>query len=573
MAVSSASLSSDLCKVRWEDLENKIKIGSGGFGIVYKARHKIWTIDVAIKCLLPNQSSDSAREKLMDEAKKMWRAQFQFVLPVRGTFRDEHNLGVVMEFMPHGSIAGLLERLEPPWSLRFRLLHEVALAMNFLHSLEPQLLHLDLKPQNVLLDEDLHAKVADFGLSKFKKTEASHRSDVNVLGTQEYMPPESLSNINHRPNTAFDVYSYAILIWAVLTREVPYEYAPSDLILLLVPEGQRPDLMKIPKNANVAGIAKYEDLMKLCWDGDQPKRPSFRDILTETRVILDTHKSDLTSDVLKVRNILERMVSGDPVRGDLSPWPALGPQDYSSVGQDLPLTLRHCSSGREELDSGRHSREEVPPQVSDTLQSFPSLCISEEETMLAVGRSQIRDIGVPQAETRGNNETHVEAPFQQTRVGESFARPETQGVFPRHQEGNIPINSGAVPVEPQGPEAWSAGNPFNPSAQPYNRRQTHPHSVHQATGQHRHPSSDWRGTGEPMDGPSGALPSFPIHPPHYHPPHVHPDQFNFPAPTHSFTIVGSNLKNTQIGNNNKIYYTDKSKRHASGGNTYSKQDS
>ncbi|CAM9795588.1 unnamed protein product [Lampetra planeri] len=305
----------------------------------------------------------------------MWRAQFQFVLPVRGTFRDEHNLGVVMEFMPHGSIAGLLERLEPPWSLRFRLLHEVALAMNFLHSLEPQLLHLDLKPQNVLLDEDLHAKVADFGLSKFKKTEASHRSDVNVLGTQEYMPPESLSNINHRPNTAFDVYSYAILIWAVLTREVPYEYAPSDLILLLVPEGQRPDLMKIPKNANVAGIAKYEDLMKLCWDGDQPKRPSFR-------------------------------------------------------GQSSNLLLFYIT-----------------------------------------------------------------------------------------------------------------------------------------------PLRYWRGTGEPMDGPSGALPSFPIHPPHYHPPHVHPDQFNFPAPTHSFTIVGSNLKNTQIGNNNKIYYTDKSKRHASGGNTYSKQDS
>nr|QJS39787.1 receptor-interacting serine/threonine-protein kinase 3 [Petromyzon marinus] len=396
MAVSGASLSSDLCRVRWEDLENKIKIGSGGFGIVYKARHKIWTIDVAIKCLLPNQSNDSAREKLMDEAKKMWRAQFQFVLPVRGTFRDEHNLGVVMEFMPYGSIAGLLERLEPPWSLRFRLLHEVALAMNFLHSLEPQLLHLDLKPQNVLLDEDLHAKVADFGLSKFRKTEASHRSDMNLLGTQEYMPPESLSNINHHPNTAFDVY--------------------------------RPDLMKIPKNPNVAGIAKYVDLMKLCWDGDQPKRPSFREILTKTQVILDMHKSDLASDVLKVRNIL----------------------GYSPVGQDLPLTLRDCSSGREELDSGRHSREEASPQVSDTLQSSPSLCISEEETMLAVGRSQIRDIGVPQAETRGNNETHVEAPFQQMRVGESFARPETQGVFPRHQEGRIPMYSGAVPVEPQG---------------------------------------------------------------------------------------------------------------------------
>ena len=71
--------------------------------------------------------------------------------------------GIVMELMERGSLLSLQRALSkpPPWPLAFRLAHQVALAMNFLHSKKIPLVHMDLKPGNVLLDANLNAKVSN----------------------------------------------------------------------------------------------------------------------------------------------------------------------------------------------------------------------------------------------------------------------------------------------------------------------------------------------------------------------------------------------------------------------------
>lgn len=93
-------------------------------------------------------------------------ASCQYVLKVYGIFDGcapfggmYTERGIVMEFMGKGSIESLQRKLSgpPPWPLAFRFAHEVALGINFLHS--KTIMHSDLKPSNVLLDEDLHAKV------------------------------------------------------------------------------------------------------------------------------------------------------------------------------------------------------------------------------------------------------------------------------------------------------------------------------------------------------------------------------------------------------------------------------
>lgn len=73
-------------------------------------------------------------------------------------------MGLVMEYMERGSLADLHLDLNgpPPWPLAFRIINQIALGMNFLHQLDPPLLHLDLKPSNVLLDDSLNAKVKTF---------------------------------------------------------------------------------------------------------------------------------------------------------------------------------------------------------------------------------------------------------------------------------------------------------------------------------------------------------------------------------------------------------------------------
>lgn len=104
-------------------------------------------------------SANSSRERveLLEEAKKMEMAKFRYILPVYGICREP--AGLVMEYMETGSLEKLLASEPLPWDLRFRIVHETAVGMNFLHCMSPPLLHLDLKPANILLDAHYHVKV------------------------------------------------------------------------------------------------------------------------------------------------------------------------------------------------------------------------------------------------------------------------------------------------------------------------------------------------------------------------------------------------------------------------------
>ena len=91
--------------------------------------------------------------ELLEEARKMEMAKFRYILPVYGICRDP--VGLVMEYMATGSLEKSLASgpLPLPWNLRFRIIHENDVGMNFLHCIAPPLLNLDLKPTNILLDE------------------------------------------------------------------------------------------------------------------------------------------------------------------------------------------------------------------------------------------------------------------------------------------------------------------------------------------------------------------------------------------------------------------------------------
>ncbi|XP_028428829.1 receptor-interacting serine/threonine-protein kinase 2-like [Perca flavescens] len=204
-------------------------IGSGGFGQIYKARHHQWGFDVAVKLLLTDGGTE---ESLLREIKIMRQATSPYVMAVRGIFKGQTpssgrstQLGVVMELMKRGSVASLQEALRgtPPWPLVFRLAHQVALGINFLHCLQRPVLHQDLKPQNVLLDDFLNAKLTDFGLSRISCSVTQvPKNDDPLGGTINYMPPEAFE-VSYRPTRAFDIYSYGILLWSIVTGKQPYE--------------------------------------------------------------------------------------------------------------------------------------------------------------------------------------------------------------------------------------------------------------------------------------------------------------------------------------------------------------
>lgn len=87
----------------------------------------------------------------------MEKIKFQHIVSIYGVCKQP--LGLVMEFMANGSLEKTLPTHSLCWPLKLRIIHETSLAMNFLHSIKLLLLHLDLKPGNILLDNNMHVKV------------------------------------------------------------------------------------------------------------------------------------------------------------------------------------------------------------------------------------------------------------------------------------------------------------------------------------------------------------------------------------------------------------------------------
>eukprot|EP00890_Picochlorum_soloecismus_P004714 jgi/Picsp_1/5243/NSC_02606-R1_protein len=158
---------------------------------------------------------------------------------------------------------------------------DIAHAMVYLH---PNIVHRDLKSQNVLLDSDGRAKVCDFGIAKFK--DRTFVSTVNgQAGTPAYMAPELFDGANVTEKV--DVYSFSILLWECLTGKIPWGSIPSpmQIIYYVGVLAQRP---KMPSTAPENLKLLIED----CWQTEPTARPDFKDVLSR----LQKMQQDMWSD-------------------------------------------------------------------------------------------------------------------------------------------------------------------------------------------------------------------------------------------------------------------------------------
>uniref|UniRef100_A0A8C3QGT6 Ankyrin repeat and kinase domain containing 1 n=1 Tax=Cyanoderma ruficeps TaxID=181631 RepID=A0A8C3QGT6_9PASS len=252
-----------------EDFEDDwLRVASGGFGHVYQVKHRRWRTVYAVKCspfLLQDSSLDSMN-CLMEEASKMEKIKFQHIVTIYGVCNSP--LGIVMEYMARGSLERILPTHRMSWQLKFRVIHEMGLAMNFLHSMSPPLLHLDLKPGNVLLDGNMHVKISDFGLSRWmeQSSRMQYIESSALRGTLSYIPPEMFLQNSKPPGKRQP--------WANMMA-----------IIVKVAAGKRPGL-ELVRDDWPGECHQMLDLMKRCWDQDPKRRPSFADIPVETDVLL-----------------------------------------------------------------------------------------------------------------------------------------------------------------------------------------------------------------------------------------------------------------------------------------------
>ncbi|NXR02154.1 RIPK2 kinase, partial [Sagittarius serpentarius] len=239
----------------------------------------------------------SDRNHLLKEAEILHKARFSYILPILGICNEPEFLGIVTEYMTNGSLNQLLHGNDVypdiPWCLRFRILYEIALGVNYLHNMNPPLLHHDLKTQNILLDDEFHVKIADFGMSKWRVISMSQsRSETSLPegGTIIYMPPEDYNpSQKTRASVKHDIYSYAIIMWEVMSRKQPFEEVINPLqIMYSVSQGQRLDLSEESLSMDIPHRALIIRLIGSGWAQNPDERPSFLKCLIELEPVLRT---------------------------------------------------------------------------------------------------------------------------------------------------------------------------------------------------------------------------------------------------------------------------------------------
>eukprot|EP00418_Pyrodinium_bahamense_P019300 CAMPEP_0179114542 /NCGR_PEP_ID=MMETSP0796-20121207/53639_1 /TAXON_ID=73915 /ORGANISM="Pyrodinium bahamense, Strain pbaha01" /LENGTH=334 /DNA_ID=CAMNT_0020812767 /DNA_START=93 /DNA_END=1097 /DNA_ORIENTATION=+ len=193
---------------------------------------------------------------------------------------------VVTEFCSGGSLFDLLYNTRQELSLRQRvkILLDIAAGMRYLHSQNPCILHRDLKSSNVLLmkpirssEQEPFAKVADFGLARTTATTSTWVMMTAGVGTWRWMAPEVFDfEESGAYDEKADVFSFAILMYEVLLRKIPYsEQYPLEStdprIGLHVCRGLRPNLDAVTTDFPQV----LADLMQQSWDRDAASRPDF----------------------------------------------------------------------------------------------------------------------------------------------------------------------------------------------------------------------------------------------------------------------------------------------------------
>ncbi|KAH7284546.1 hypothetical protein KP509_34G059000 [Ceratopteris richardii] len=269
------------------------KIGEGGFGVVYKGTLMNGQ-ELAVKRL--TIGSQARKEEFLNEVKLITSVQHKNLIKLLGCCVEDSQRILVYEYLPNQSLDGFLfggtqKKNVLDWRIRYEIILGMAKGLAYLHEESHcQIIHRDIKASNILLDGQLRPVIADFGLARLVKTDASH-INTRVAGTIGYLAPEYA--IHGELSEKVDVFSFGVVCLEIITA---VQNTNGRLLKLVWEhyEGENlPDIVdkRLAKAFSMDEVVRVVHIALLCIQENPKQRPPMSRItlwLSGTSEILDT---------------------------------------------------------------------------------------------------------------------------------------------------------------------------------------------------------------------------------------------------------------------------------------------
>jgi WD40 repeat protein/serine/threonine protein kinase/energy-coupling factor transporter ATP-binding protein EcfA2 len=196
-------------------------LGAGGFGAVYRAYQPMIKRDVAMKIILPEYANHPEFIRRFEfEAQLVARLEHLHIVALYDYWRDPQGAYLVMRWLRGGSLRGMLKKGPVDTKTAVKIVDQVSSALNTAH--RRGVVHRDIKPDNILFDDEQNAYLADFGIAKdIHESKVDGDEDEGALtGSPFYLSPEQAKSLPVSPQT--DLYSLGIVIYEMLAGQPPF---------------------------------------------------------------------------------------------------------------------------------------------------------------------------------------------------------------------------------------------------------------------------------------------------------------------------------------------------------------
>ncbi|RYQ91024.1 hypothetical protein Ahy_B09g096902 isoform B [Arachis hypogaea] len=270
-------------------------IGMGATGIVYKAEiHNRPHMTVAVKKLRRSGSDiENGYSDVVREVELLGKLRHRNIVRLLGYVHNERDVIMVYEYMANGNLGNALhsgeqcERLLVDWVSRYNIALGVAQGLHYLHhDCHPPVIHRDIKSNNILLDANLEARIADFGLAKMM----IHKNETVsiVAGSYGYIAPEYGYTL--KVDEKIDIYSYGVVLLELVTGKMPLDPSFGEYVDIVewIRKKKSNKALEEALDPSIAGQCKHvqEEMLLvlrialLCTVKLPKERPSMKDVIT-----------------------------------------------------------------------------------------------------------------------------------------------------------------------------------------------------------------------------------------------------------------------------------------------------